>query len=155
MVEGVKNQLNVGRVTFEAKYLGLPTPEGRLKADRFQFIVDRLTKRCSAWEERHLSAGGKDVLIKSVAQAIPVYVMSVFQLPGSLHEALARCIRKFWWGERGGRRKTHWLSWHKCTRMKGEGGLGFRDLKLFNQALLARQAYGDWWKDLKVYVHVF
>jgi len=73
VVEGVKNQLNVGRVTFEAKYLGLPTPEGRLKADRFQSIVDRLTKRWSTWEERHLSAGGKDVLIKSVAQAIPVY----------------------------------------------------------------------------------
>ena len=59
VVDDVRSQLNVGSVTFEAKYLGLPTPEGRLKADKFQSIVDRLTKRCSAWEERHLSAGGQ------------------------------------------------------------------------------------------------
>jgi hypothetical protein len=63
IIDRVKNQLNVNKVTFEAKYLGLPTPGGRLKADRFQSIVDRLTKRCSAWDERCLSAGGKDVLI--------------------------------------------------------------------------------------------
>jgi hypothetical protein len=44
VIDHVKNQLNVNKVTFEAKYLSLPTPGGRLKADRFQSIVDRLTK---------------------------------------------------------------------------------------------------------------
>jgi hypothetical protein len=64
-------------------------------------------KRCSAWNERFLSSAGKEVLIKSVAQSIPVYVMSVFLLPGPVIAQLAKYIRRFWWGELGGQRKTH------------------------------------------------
>jgi hypothetical protein len=30
-----------------------------------------------AWKEKYLSAAGKEVLIKSVAQALTVYIMSV------------------------------------------------------------------------------
>lgn len=97
-------------VAFKAKYLDLPTPEGRMKLEKFQAITDRLSKRCSAWNERCLSAGGKEVLIKSVDQAILVYLMSVFIFKPSIHRALERCIRKFWWGELLGNRKTHWLA---------------------------------------------
>ena len=76
-------------------------------------------------------------MIKSVAQAIPVYIMSVFLLPGTVQAELTRSIRRFWWGESSCKRKIHWIAWDKFTKPKGLGGLGFRDLKVFNQALLA------------------
>ena len=45
--------------------------------------------------EKCLSAGGKEVLIKSVAQAIPVYSMACFRLPRGLCEHINSLIRGF------------------------------------------------------------
>jgi hypothetical protein len=50
-------------------------------------------------------------------------------------------IRNFWWGADNGQRKAHCIAWEKLLRPKDRGGIGFKDLRLFNQALLARQAW--------------
>jgi hypothetical protein len=70
----------------EDKYLGLPTPEGHMSKEKFKSAKEQLVKRLSNSSERFMSMGANEVLIKSVAQAIPTYIMGVFKLPSSMCE---------------------------------------------------------------------
>ena len=63
------------------KYLGLPAHVGADKSDCFKFLIERIVKKISGWKEKLLSAGGKEILLKIVIQAIPTYAMSVFKIP--------------------------------------------------------------------------
>jgi hypothetical protein len=102
----VRGILGVERIDFEEKYLGLPTPRGRIKRGVFQPLEQRFFKGMTAWKEKDLSAAGKEILIKSVVQALPNYIMSVFKLTDGLCEDLMKAIRAYWWGAEKGRRKV-------------------------------------------------
>ncbi|XP_075633802.1 uncharacterized protein LOC142606321 [Castanea sativa] len=58
-----------------------------------QKVVNKLT----GWKEKLLSNDGKEILIKTVAQAVPSYMMNCFKLPNTLCEELTGMDRKFWW----------------------------------------------------------
>ena len=68
---------------------------------------------------------GKEILMKAVAKSIPIYTMSVFQIPLKLCTELEALCARFWWGQVGNERKIHWKSWDKLTASKKEGGMGF------------------------------
>jgi hypothetical protein len=93
--DSVAEILQVSNVAVEEKYLGLPTPQGRMDKNKFKSTKERLSKRFLSWVEQFMSHGAKEVLIKSVAQAIPTYVMGIFKLPSTLYEEMEQMIRYF------------------------------------------------------------
>ncbi|KAL0427944.1 UNVERIFIED_CONTAM: putative mitochondrial protein [Sesamum latifolium] len=93
-----------------------------------------------SWGAKRLSQAGRMVLIKVVAQAIPTYAMGCFLLPdGILHELESMSANFFW--QHDDRQCIHWISWKKLCRNKQEAGVRLNNLKAFNLAMLAKQAW--------------
>ena len=118
--------------------MGLPTLVGRGKKKAFHHILDHVGRKIAGWKGKLLSTAGREILIKAVAQATPMYMMNCFKLPESLCKELNTKMRNFWWGQQDKERKMAWIAWEKMCTLKTEGKMGFKDLKAFNLALLAK-----------------
>jgi hypothetical protein len=73
--------LHIDTEALSDKYLGLPVIVVADRSDCFLHFVERIIQRINGWKEKLLSIGGKEILLKAVAQAIPVFAMSVFMIP--------------------------------------------------------------------------
>ncbi|CAA0843315.1 Ribonuclease H-like superfamily protein [Striga hermonthica] len=124
--------LNGVQIKRSSKYLGLPLGIGASKIENFQFVVEVVRERICSWKNHFLSTAGKEVLVKHVLSALPVFVMSCFVIPISVCKEVCRLMARFWWqkGDNNGK-GMHWLSWDNLAIPKDEGGLGFKDLQLF------------------------
>lgn len=94
--EQVKQKFGAKIVRHHEKYLGLPPLVGRGKRKAFNLIKDQVGRKIARWKGKLLSNARREILIKAIAQATPMYTMSVFKLSDSLCKELNSLMGNFW-----------------------------------------------------------
>ncbi|KAK9990862.1 hypothetical protein SO802_025847 [Lithocarpus litseifolius] len=126
----IKSILNIKNLKKDAVYLGAPLLLSRAPTKDFAFLQDRLEAKLMGWRSKCLSWAGRKTLITSVAQSLPTYTMSTFNVPNKVCDKLDSFTRRFWWKpkEQEGR-FIAWRAWDKLCIPKSAGGLGSKKPK--------------------------
>lgn len=80
----------------DCTYLRLPNIMKKSIVVTLGFLKDKVKQCVLSWDGKIISRGGKEVLVKPVAQSLPTYAMSVFILPEEITKDLERTISRFW-----------------------------------------------------------
>jgi len=89
-------------------------------------------------ESKHLSLGGRLVLLKSVLSSLPIYALSFFKAPAGIISSIESIFNCFFWGGSEDHKKISWVDWNTVCQSKEVGGLGVRRIREFNYALLGK-----------------
>ena len=137
------------------RYLGLPLGAKFKELSIWNPILEKMERRLAGWKRLYLSKGGKVTLIKSTLSSLPTYFLSL--LPEKVANCMEKLQRDFLWSGISGESKLHLVKWARVCKPLQVGGLGIRQLKSFNSALLGKWLwrYGMetnalWWRVIEV-----
>uniref|UniRef100_A0A2N9IH31 Reverse transcriptase domain-containing protein n=1 Tax=Fagus sylvatica TaxID=28930 RepID=A0A2N9IH31_FAGSY len=125
-------------VCLPINYLGLPLGAKAKSKSIWDSIIEKMERKLASWQRMYLSKGGRVTLIKSTLSSLPTYYLSLFPLPSSVALRIDKIQRDFLWGGIGDGKKFHLVNWHQVCQPLKSGGLGFRNIRVFNRALLGK-----------------
>ncbi|GJZ75432.1 RNA-directed DNA polymerase, eukaryota, reverse transcriptase zinc-binding domain protein [Tanacetum coccineum] len=130
--------------SFPAKYLGVPLVTKRLGREDCKHLVDMEKNKVNDWKNKFLSYAGRMQLIASVLGSMQIYWASVFLLPKSTVKDIERVLKGFLWCQGDLARGKAKIAWKTLCKPKCQGGLGFKDLGLWNEVLLTKHVWNIW-----------
>lgn len=117
------------------RYLGLPLMHRKLRISEYRPLLVKISGHFTAWSSRKLSYAGRAELVKSVIYGTINFWTSAFVLPkGCLQQIQSLCSRFLWTGKVTDCGVAK-IAWSTVCLPKKEGGLGFRNLEIWNKTL--------------------
>ena len=90
--------LQINLVETPIKYLGLDFKLREKRVADFKFLEDKILSKLQVRKARLLSQAGRDTLIKSILQFIPMYTFFCFKVPDTTCRNLDSIVRNIYWG---------------------------------------------------------
>lgn len=100
-----------------------------------------MTGRIKIWSSRNLSYTARVQLINSVLLSLRMYWAHVFLLPKKILQEICSICRFFFMEWTVLLSKTGSVAWDSLCKPKSAGGLGFRNVMLWNIAFIGKYVY--------------
>jgi hypothetical protein len=114
--------------TYPFKYLGIPMNYRKLSNADWNGVLERIEKKLSSWKGKHLSSGGRLVLINSVLSSLPLYMMSFFEVPRKVLWKMDYLRSRFFWQSDQEKKKYRLTKWNILCQPKDTGAWELRIL---------------------------
>lgn len=88
-----------------------------------------------------VEGAGKLTLLKSSVQTMPNFWMSLFHIPDFICDEIEVKMNAFLWSGGAHGKGLRWIGWKNLCVPKDFGGLGLKELKKFNLAMIAKQGW--------------
>ena len=115
------------------RYLGIPLAAESLKLPHYAPLIQQFKDHVQSWQPSSLSYAGRLELIRSVLQGVSCFWLSILPVPRTVVDIMTGICRQFLWNS-----KSSLVAWRDIVLPKEEGGLGLRDFRVWNSALLAK-----------------
>lgn len=106
----VEECIGMSSSQFPLKYLGCPITHARKRKVHYVELIQKVKSKLQGWKGQMLSYGGKEVLISSVLQSVPIYVVSAVVPPNCVMKELHKIFTKFFWSNKVEGKSKHWAS---------------------------------------------
>jgi hypothetical protein len=83
--------------TYPFRYLGIPMHHRKLSNNEWKIIEQRIEKKLSSWKDKHLSIGGRLVLINNILTSLVMFMLSFFEVPRGVLEKIDYYRSRFYW----------------------------------------------------------
>jgi hypothetical protein len=122
-------------------YLGLPMGTTKPKVEDFSPLVSKVERRISttvSW----LSMAGRATMVDSAVFTIPIYTLCSVKMHITNINSIGRARKHgLWRGTDVAGKGKPLVAWGKVTTPKDKGGLGLKNLRIMNEALLIKHLH--------------
>ena len=125
-----------GRLPF--RYLGVPISTTKLNVAECEKLIEKMVLRIRTWSSRHISFAGRCQLVNAVLLSINVYWSQIFILAINVLKQVNAICRAFLWTGTCNSPKPGYVNWTEVCKPKRNGGIGFRNLVPWNNAIIGK-----------------